>query len=274
MKKIISGILILFFMATIDYAQESKISLQLTIKSDNGIWLTMKSPYPGFPDPIRKMESSKILFDGKEYSQKQQNGFRHGSESYFQNSWIDNIQLLLSGYDITKDMMTSGKHSIAIKIGDVVSNSLNIEIVESQLLKMTIKPYKPVYLTEENIEFLLTVKNLDFVTLDIFQLIDSSKVILDGKEYATTGPGAWGGPTAIEPGSNMSAGVSLSYDVAKDRLTTGEHKMTVKINASISNTITIEVVKNYQDKPIREKDLGWLSDVHCPCKCCKPSWLK
>ncbi len=241
MKKIIFGFLIVLFMAAVGYCQESKQPLQLTIKSNKGVWLTIKNFSPLRQNSDDLIGPSKIIFDGKEYSRKQSRAWS-GHRMIYPNESSDDFPLVLSDYGITKDMATPGKHSLAVGIGSVVSNTMNIAIVESQLLELTIKPEKQVYQVGENIALMLILKNLNFVTLNIFQLMDSSKIILDGKEYRSTGrPNGWGGPLEIEPGSEINVSLGLLYDVAEDALTIGNHNMAVKINKTISNTVTIEV---------------------------------
>ncbi|MEW6009109.1 MAG: hypothetical protein AB1629_05715 [Candidatus Omnitrophota bacterium] len=115
---------------------------------------------------------------------------------------------------------------------------------QDQSLQLTIKSDKEVYEVGEEVGFQLTIKNVSSEEIEAPELIWSSKVIIDGKEYSLDSKyiGIWNGPGIILAGTEMFSSIVLSrYGITKDVLTLGKHDISVKIGNAFSNTIQIEV---------------------------------
>ena len=117
-------------------------------------------------------------------------------------------------------------------------------------LRLTIKSDKQVYQVGEEIACVVTIKNFTPAPWNIFNGIHSSIIIIDSKEYHSRQnfPFGWGSPNTLSPGGEISVALSLSekrgyYDISEGVLAVGEHQIAVKMNKTISNTITIEVVE-------------------------------
>ncbi len=115
-----------------------------------------------------------------------------------------------------------------------------------QPLQLTIKSDKQAYFIDERITFLLAVKNLSSKEIQILDPVSGTKLILlilDGKEYKAIGPTTWGGPSAIPPQGEMNIAIDFAeYGITADVLTSDKHNIAVKINETISNTITIQLI--------------------------------
>lgn len=114
-------------------------------------------------------------------------------------------------------------------------------------MQLTLNTDKRVFSVDEKIGFMLTVKNLSSHDMPIFDNPPSGirlifVLLLDGKEYAQTGPMGWGGPNAILPHNETKIAIDLiAYGVTKDMLALGRHSAAVKFNEAVSNTISFEV---------------------------------
>ncbi len=136
------------------------------------------------------------------------------------------------------------------------------DTIKTQPLTLTINQISG-YVLDENITFWLTLKNLTSEVIPgIPELIWSSRIIWDGKEYNRThgedwSSPPWSGPAEIPPNAEIGFALGLSdYAVPKEILTVGKHNMTVKIKATTSNTIQIEVKGKKQRvelQPIKSK---------------------
>jgi len=125
-----------------------------------------------------------------------------------------------------------------------------------QPVRLSIKSDKQVHEIGEDIEFMLTIRNFTSYPWNIFDGVNSSKIVIDGKEYSSRRnfPQTWGGTSTLFPGSEISVALSLSakggyYDISEAVLAVGEHNIAVKMNKSISNTITIKVVGKLNTTP-------------------------
>ena len=123
---------------------------------------------------------------------------------------------------------------------------------------------------------MLTIKNFTPSPWNIFDGVNSSKIIIDSKEYHSRQnfPSTWGGPDTLSPGSEISVALSLSgergnYDISEGVLAVGEHHIAVKMNQTRSNTIAIKVVEKGKTPPDPierlverlSKNLGWTNGV-------------
>ena len=167
-----------------------------------------------------------------------------------------------------------------------------------QPLTLTIKSEKQIFSSDKHIILSLTIKNVSSENVEYigdgacFQTlqkkgdkVQAEFLILefDGKEYIIVSHGcSWGGPDLIlSPGEEKDIVMDIAdfgitkhsklIGVIKDGkveyqtitnniLTTGKHKMAVKINEAVSNTITIEVVEN---NGISKKDALKIAEKVC-----------
>ena len=118
----------------------------------------------------------------------------------------------------------------------------------TQPLQLTLKSGKQVYAMGEDKALMLTIKNATPDPWNIFDGVNTSKIIIDGKEYSSRKnfPSAWGGPSTLSPGDEISVALSLSakdgnYDVSEAVFAAGKHNIAVKMNKTVSNTLIIEV---------------------------------
>jgi hypothetical protein len=173
---------------------------------------------------------------------------------------------------------------------------------KDQPLQLTIKTDKPVYSDDENIAFGLTIKNASLKVIEYIYPSDGAclemwyrdenrdelipwniLIVIDGKEYKTTGPCVWGGPSyALHQGEEKVIVMNLTaFGITKDMIL-GRHSIVVRINGATSNTITIEVSKNKCvsdkecinidcskfDKPgIKEGYKPYCVEEKCKCMC-------
>ncbi|MEW6009114.1 MAG: hypothetical protein AB1629_05740 [Candidatus Omnitrophota bacterium] len=115
---------------------------------------------------------------------------------------------------------------------------------QGQPLQLTIRSDKKVFAVDEDINLWPMLKNLTSQVIeDVPDLIASSKIILDSKEYNHKYLGDWSVRwREIPPNGSIGFILGLAdYEFAKEILTIGKHDIAVKINEVTSNTIQIEV---------------------------------
>lgn len=140
-----------------------------------------------------------------------------------------------------------------------------------QSLQLTIKSDKEVYELGEDVTLPLTIKNISSKQVNVPQLIWSSKVIINGREYSRRPEyiGNWNGPAVILSGTEMFTAIGLSsYDITDGTLVVGKHDIALKIDIAISNTITIEVVEKKESIASQEID-AFAQEILTDCPECK-----
>ncbi len=183
----------------------------------------------------------------------------------FSKLFQDRYYFVKGVYDTTKysKLDTPGNYYHDIDEVIAYSNDIRVEIVkknETKPLQLTIKSDKEVYEVGEEITLGLSIKNLGSKEIVVPELVGSSKIVMDGREYSRPPIFIWNGIGELLPGTEWTTTIMLStYGITKDILELGKHDISVQIGDVISNTITIEVVeKKKTDLP---NSLSFLSDV-------------
>jgi len=137
MKRILLAVIVLLLMAAVGCCQESKQSLQLTVKSNKQAYfidekitlvLTVKNlSSQGIPlfdgDHLRTV----VILDGKEY--KNIGVMAWGGPDAILPKGEMNIAMELLAYGITGDILTVGKHNLAVKLNGAFSDAITIEVI-------------------------------------------------------------------------------------------------------------------------------------------------
>jgi len=139
MKEITYGILIFLFVAAMGYAQESKQFLQLNIQSRQTHYVgeninllldvrNLSSQGIPFCEPKSCVEPIIVIFDGKEYKRNTNAWGARANPIVIPSKEGMNFSIDLIEYDIIRDVTTLGKHTIAVKINEAISNLIIIEV--------------------------------------------------------------------------------------------------------------------------------------------------
>ncbi len=139
MKKIILTIILLLLSASFGYGQDQPLSL--FIKSDKQVyrveeeiklWLVIKNLSSETVQAPPLVWSSIITIDGREYKLKPEETRPWNGPSAILPKGEFGTTIELAEYDIAKDILTIGKHNIAIEINGTTSNTITIKVVEKK----------------------------------------------------------------------------------------------------------------------------------------------
>jgi len=144
---------------------------------------------------------------------------------------------MLSQYGIER--LPLGSHTLALRIGDVVSNELSLFIVAAKpKLSLSAEPERFMYGVGEEVTAALKINNLGTTEIDATETFWSARLILDGKVYRRRVRGPWSGVGIIPPNGSWNGAIRLSeFGIQPETLAPGEHTFAIRIGDAKSNAV-------------------------------------
>lgn len=131
-------------------------------------------------------------------------------------------------------------------VGQAVQTSMPTERVIPSRLKLRIVCPKTTVKFGEPVSIMIMMQKLVDDEIEAPTAYWSAIVKIDGKEFKNlnTGCPPWDGPGIVPKGFEIGIGATLSesYGISKETLSIGTHKVSVRIDNDVSNTLTIAVV--------------------------------